>query len=141
MLLHGRFPELNQVTLTARDVDVWQPKHLQLESLGLLRNFSNVSDLQNTDPDLDALKDWLQKLHPLQDHMHVNLQSLEEFDFTITTQGIAHDCDVSEVSSVCNESSDEEYVPTKRYQILTLCVSQVTEPTTKSWTHAKRHQA
>lgn len=116
MVTYCRFPDLNRVKLSAQDVDIWQPKHIQLESLGVLRNFSNVSDLQNTDPDLEALEDWVKNSQSCQDSgMQVDLQSLDIVDFTIPCEDIPYNSDSdSDMEIASDGSNDKDYVPEGR---------------------------
>ena len=79
------FPDIKHVKMRAGEVDIWQPKHLQLESLGILRTFSEVQDLQNTDPDMEALQTLLGGSELEDCHMQINLDcSFYESNSTTT---------------------------------------------------------
>ncbi|KAE9393022.1 hypothetical protein BT96DRAFT_999823 [Gymnopus androsaceus JB14] len=105
-VLAKRFPDLNRVKLSAQDVDVWQPKYLQLESIGILRNFSDIQDLQNTDPDTDALQDWLEKS-----------ECLKAVDFKISVDKnlyhseVSGDCYFDDDDAVDDDTVDHDYIP------------------------------
>ena len=90
------FPDIKCVTTRAEEVDYWQPKHVQLEALGVLWNFSEVEDLQNTDPDLEALQSWLQESQP-DSQIQVNFDSLNEIDFTIPLKNHQYQGDMSDL--------------------------------------------
>lgn len=90
------FPDIKRIKPRAEEVDYWQPKHVQLEALGVLRNFSEVEDLQNTDPDLEALQSRLQESQP-DSQIQVNFDSLNEIDFTIPLDNHQYQGDMSDL--------------------------------------------
>ncbi|KAJ3895973.1 hypothetical protein GG344DRAFT_61738 [Lentinula edodes] len=55
-----RFPTLDQLKLDPRAVDVWAPREVQLEHLGILRKISPFPGLQNVDPDFEILRDMFE---------------------------------------------------------------------------------
>ncbi|KAJ3727448.1 hypothetical protein C8R42DRAFT_716909 [Lentinula raphanica] len=108
-----RFPQVENAKPSAvHGVDFWQPRWLQLESLGILRNFSKLEDLQNIDPELQQLDELLEQAPATpatNSEVEVDLEQLEAYDFSIRLNQVDADKQATPLasSSITEESSSE----------------------------------
>ncbi|KAJ3767855.1 hypothetical protein FB446DRAFT_707476 [Lentinula raphanica] len=112
-VLKTRFPQVENAKPSAlHGVDFWQPRWLQLESLGILRNFSKLEDLQNIDPELQQLDELLEQAPATpatSSEVEVDLEQLEAYDFSIRLNQVDANKQATPLasSSITDESSSE----------------------------------
>jgi hypothetical protein len=124
--LNFSFPSIKRIKQTALDgVDYWQPAHLQLEALGILRYHSMLAEFNNVDPDFDALQALLEPSLLDQPPTEFDLNAIEIADFAYTDS----DSESSEFAEFSNEdsyvsdSSDYDFRDKGRcVSFLTLCM-------------------